>query len=150
MADTHTKGGTSGAAGAGFIVRLVTPDRILVNAGADAVEMPGRTGYLEALPGAAPLLTELGAGEVRIYGGDAGDQVYNVAWGFAEVLPDRVTILTESALKPEEIDQSAAQKQLEEGQKLWNEAGEDAGRYDYANQVIAEAESKLESAGSKS
>ncbi len=133
-----------------FRVRLVTPDRILIDAAADAVEMPGRTGYLEALPGAAPLLTELGAGEVRIRGGDAGDQVYNVAWGFAEVLPDRVTILAESALKPEEIDRSAARKQLEEGQRLWNEAGEDAARYDYANEVIAEAESKLESADSQS
>ena len=138
-----------------FRVRLVTPDRILVDDGADAVEMPGRTGYLEARPGAAPLLTVLGAGEVRVRGakgggGEAGALVYNVAWGFAEVLPDRVTILAESALKPEEIDQSAAQRQLEEGQKLWSEAGEDAAKYDRANEVIAEAESKLESAGSAS
>ena len=138
-----------------FRVRLVTPDRILVDAEADAVEMPGRTGYLEALPGAAPLLTELGAGEVRIRGsksegGEGGDQTYNVAWGFAEVLPDRVTILAKSALKPEEIDQSAAQRQLEEGQKLWSEAGEDAEKYARANEIIAEAESKLESAGSES
>jgi len=135
-----------------FQVRLVTPDRVLVDAEADAVELPGRTGYLEALPGAAPLLTELGAGEVRIHGlqgagGQAGGQRYNVAWGFAEVLPDRVTILAESAQKPEEIDTGAAQQQLQEGEKLWNEAGEDADAYARANEVIAEAESKLESAG---
>ena len=135
-----------------FQVRLVTPDRVLVDAEADAVELPGRTGYLEALPGAAPLLTELGAGEVRIHGGEAGPdgQRYNVAWGFAEVLPDRVTILAESAQKPEEIDAGKAQQQLDEGQKLWNEAGEDPAAYTRANEVIAEAESKLESAGSKS
>jgi F-type H+-transporting ATPase subunit epsilon len=131
-----------------FQVRLVTPDRVLVDAEADAVELPGRTGYLEALPGAAPLLTELGAGEVRIRGGQAGDQRYNVAWGFAEVLPDRVTILAENAQKPEEIDTGRAQQQLQEGEKLWNEAGEDAEAYARANEVIAEAESKLESAGS--
>jgi F-type H+-transporting ATPase subunit epsilon len=131
-----------------FQVRLVTPDRVLVDAGADAVEMPGRTGYLEALPGAAPLLTELGAGEVRIHGGEAGDQRYNVAWGFAEVLPDRVTILAESALKPEEIDTARAQQRLQDGEKMWNEAGEDAAAYARANEVIAEAESRLESAGS--
>ena len=130
-------------------VRLVTPDRILVDATADAVELPGRTGYLEVLLGAAPLLTELGAGEVRIHGGEAGDQRYNVAWGFAEVLPDRVTILAESALKPEEIDTARAQQQLADGQKLWNDAGEDAQKYEYANEVIAEAESRIESAGSK-
>ncbi len=131
-----------------FQVRLVTPDRVLVDAEADAVELPGRTGYLEALAGAAPLLTELGAGEVRIRGGEAGDQRYNVAWGFAEVLPDRVTILAENAQKPEEIDTGRAQQQLQEGEKLWNEAGEDAEAYARANEVIAEAESKLESAGS--
>jgi F-type H+-transporting ATPase subunit epsilon len=137
------------ANGTDFQVRLVTPDRVLVDAQADAVELPGRTGYLEALPGAAPLLTELGAGEVRIHGGKAGDQRYNVAWGFAEVLPDRVTILAETAQKPEEIDQAKAQQQLQEGEKMWNEAGEDASAYTRANEVIAEAESKLESAGSR-
>ncbi len=131
-----------------FQVRLVTPDRVLVDAEADGIELPGRTGYLEALPGAAPLLTELGAGEVRILGGEAGDQRYSVAWGFAEVLPDRVTILAENAQKPEEIDAAKAQQQLDEGEKLWNEAGEDAAAYAHANEVIAEAESKLESAGS--
>ena len=94
------------------------------------------------------MLTELGAGEVRIHGGEAGDQRYNVAWGFAEVLPDRVTILAESALKPEEIDTGQAQEQLKEGEARWNEAGEDAGAYERANEMIAEAESRLESAGS--
>jgi F-type H+-transporting ATPase subunit epsilon len=141
------------ADGTKFQVRLVTPDRVLVDAEAASVEMPGRTGYLQALPGAAPLLTELGAGEVRISGlqgsgGGAGDQRFNVAWGFAEVLPDRVTILAESALKPEEIDTARAQQQLKEGEKMWNEAGEDASAYTRANAVIAEAESRIESAGS--
>ncbi|HEY0784620.1 MAG TPA: ATP synthase F1 subunit epsilon [Acidobacteriaceae bacterium] len=128
-----------------FQVRLVTPDHVLVDAPADAVELPGRTGYLEALPGAAPLLTELGAGEVRIHGGPAGDQRYNVAWGFAEVLPDRVTILAENAQKPDQIDRAGAEQQLRDGQKLWSEAGEDEAAYTRANEVIAEAESKLDS-----
>ena len=130
-----------------FRVRLVTPDRVLVDAEADAVELPGRTGYLEALPGAAPLLTELGAGEVRMRGGEAGEQIFNVAWGFAEVLPDRVTILAENAQRPQEIDTAKAQQQLAAGETLWKEAGADAAAYARANEVIAEAESKLESAG---
>lgn len=130
-------------------VRLVTPERILVDTTADAVELPSRSGYLEALFGHAPLLAELGAGEVRLHGGHAGEQRYNVNWGFVEVLPERVTILAESALKPEEIDTARAQEQLERGHKLWNEAGEDAEKYEEANRKIAEAESKLESAGSK-
>jgi len=130
-------------------VRLVTPERILVDTTADAVELPSRSGYLEALFGHAPLLAELGAGEVRLHGGHAGEQRYNVNWGFVEVLPERVTILAESALKPEEIDTGRAQEQLERAQKMWNEAGEDAEKYEEANRKIAEAESKLESAGSK-
>jgi F-type H+-transporting ATPase subunit epsilon len=100
--------------------------------------------------GHAPLLAVLGAGEVRIHGGDAGEQRYNVNWGFVEVLPERVTILAESALKPEEIDTGRAQEQLDRGHKLWDEAGEDAEKYDEANHVIAEAESKLASAASRS
>jgi len=131
-------------------VRLVTPDRILIDQTADAVELPSRSGYLEVLFGHAPLLAELGAGEVRIHGGHAGEQRYNVNWGFVEVLPERVTILAESALKPEEIDTGRAQEQLDRGEKLWNEAGDDAEKYEEANRIISEAESKLASAASQS
>lgn len=131
-------------------VRLVTPDRILVDQLADAVEVPGKSGYFEVLYGAAPLLSEVGAGEVRLHGGDGGDQRYAVARGFAEVLPDRVTILAETAQKPEEIDTGAAQQQLDRGQQLWNEAGEDPAKYEQANEIMAEAQAKLESAGARS
>src|ERR1700742_4138260 len=100
-------------------VRLVTPDRILVDATAEAVELPSMSGYLEALYGAAPLLAELGAGEVRLHGGTSGDQVFFVAWGFVEVLPERVTILAEIALHPNEIDVAEAQAELKHGHELW-------------------------------
>jgi F-type H+-transporting ATPase subunit epsilon len=126
-------------------VRLVTPDKVLIDETADAVELPSRSGYMEVLFGHAPLLAELGVGEVRLHGGQSGDQTYFVEWGFVEVLPDRVTILAQNAIKPEEIDSSAAQKQLEDGQKLWSEAGEDPGKYEQANEVIHEAEAKLAS-----
>lgn len=130
-------------------VRLVTPERILVDQLADAVEVPGKNGYFEVLYGHAPLLSEIGAGEVRLHGGEGGDQRYSVARGFVEVLPDRVTILAETAQKPEEIDTGAVQQQLQHGQQLWNEAGEDPEKYEHANEVIAEAEARLESAGAK-
>lgn len=128
-------------------VRLVTPDRILVDQTVDAVEVPGKSGCFEVLYGAAPLLSEIGAGEVRLHGGEAGDQRYIVARGFVEVLPDRVTILAESAEKPDEVDTAAVQEQLQYGQQLWNDAGEDPEKYKHANEVIAEAEAKLDSAG---
>ena len=53
-------------------VRLVTPDRILADLMADAVELPARNGYMEVLYGHAPLLAELGAGDVTLHGGVAG------------------------------------------------------------------------------
>ena len=127
-------------------VRLVTPDKVLIDQDADAVELPSKSGYMEVLYGHAPLLAELGVGEVRLHGGSGGDQTYFVVWGFVEVLPDRVTILAQNAIKPEEIDASAAQQELERGQKMWNEAGEDAEKYAQANEVIHEAQVKLASA----
>jgi F-type H+-transporting ATPase subunit epsilon len=131
-------------------VRLVSPDRLLLETTADAVELPSASGYLEALYGAAPLLAELGAGEVRFHGGDSGDQKFFVAWGFVEVLPERITILAETALRPEEIDTAEARQELETGEKMWQEAGDDAAKYDYANATIHQAEEKIASAEGKS
>jgi F-type H+-transporting ATPase subunit epsilon len=131
-------------------VRLVTPDRILVDATAEAVELPAMSGYLEALYGAAPLLAELGAGEVRLHGGTSGDQKFFVAWGFVEVLPERVTILAETALHPNEIDRAEARKELQEGEKLWQEAGDDGEKYDEANAITRQAEEKIASSEGKS
>src|SRR5512133_2573120 len=105
-------------------VRLVSPDRLLLESTAAAVELPSSSGYLETLYGAAPLLAELGAGEVRLHGGAADGQRFFVAWGFVEVLPERVTILAETAMRPDEIDTVAAQAELEKGEKLWQEAGD--------------------------
>ncbi len=130
-------------------VRLVTPERILFEHAAAAVELPARNGYMEVLYGHAPLLAELGAGDVRMHGGPEGDQVYNVSWGFVEVLPDRVTILANDALRPEEINVDRANEQLDRGHKMWNEAGESEEAYDEALHVIAEAEAKLATAAEK-
>lgn len=131
-------------------VRLVTPDRVLVDATADAVELPAMSGYLEALYGAAPLLAELGAGEVRLHGGTSHEQKFFVAWGFVEVLPERVTILAETAVVPSEIDKPGANAELQEAQKLWNEAGDNAEQYEEANALTRQAEEKLASAEGRS
>jgi F-type H+-transporting ATPase subunit epsilon len=130
-------------------VRLVTPDRVLLDATAAAVELPSMSGYLEALYGAAPLLAELGAGEVRLHGGTSGDQVFFVAWGFVEVLPERVTILAQTALHPNEINVADAQAELKHGEELWAKAGDDGEKYDEANAVTRVAEEKIASAGGK-
>ena len=131
-------------------VRLVTPDRVLVDATAEAVELPSRSGYLEALYGHAPLLAELGAGEVRLHGGSSGNQKFFVAWGFVEVLPERVTILAETALHPNEINVADAKQEIAEGERLWQEAGDDGEKYDEAAAVTRQAEEKIASAEGRS
>jgi F-type H+-transporting ATPase subunit epsilon len=131
-------------------VRLVTPDRILLDATADAVELPSASGYLEALYGAAPLLAELGAGEVRLHGGSSGDQKFFVAWGFVEVLPERVTILAETAMHPEEIDRARAEAELQRGEQMWSEAGDNPDKYHEAQAITRRAEEELLSAEGKS
>jgi len=133
-------------------VRLVTPERTLFEADATAVELPSMSGDMEVLCGHAPLMAELGAGDVRIHTG-AGIEAtspettrYNVSWGFVEVLPARVTILASDALKPEEIDVNRAEQQRQRGEKMWNQAGESAEAYDEALRVISEADAKIASA----
>jgi F-type H+-transporting ATPase subunit epsilon len=134
-------------------VRLVTPGRILFDHPAGAVELPAKNGYMEVLYGHAPLMAELGAGDVIVHGGSEGESSrpeaisrYNVSWGFAEVLGDRVTILASDALKPEEIDVPRAQEQLVRGHKQWDEAGDSEAAYTESLRVIAEAEAKIASA----
>ena len=111
--------------------------------------MPAKNGYMEVLYGHAPLMAELGAGDVTLHGGPDGDQRYNVSWGFAEVLGDRVTILASDALKPEEIDVPRAHEQMGRGLEEWKQAGDSADAYTEALRVIAEAEAKLASASEK-
>src|SRR6201987_4346214 len=124
-------------------VRLVTPERGILGVLADSVDLPSKTGYVEPLYGHAPLVAELGAGDVILHGGPNDGQTYNVSWGFVEVLPDRVTILGNDALKPEEIDVPRAEQQLDRGLEAWKEAGDSEEDYTEALRVIAEAEAKI-------
>jgi len=88
-------------------LEIVTPERRLVSEVADEVVLPGSEGSLGVLPGHTPLLTTLGIGELTYRRG--GDRRYlAIAWGFAEVLPDRVSVLAEIAERAEGIDRERA------------------------------------------
>jgi F-type H+-transporting ATPase subunit epsilon len=130
-------------------VRLVTPERTIFEQPVETVELPAKNGYIEVLYGHAPLVAELGAGEVTLHGCAEGDQTYYVNWGFAEVLPGRVTILASDVLKPEDIDLPRAEKQLDRGVELWKKAGDSVAAYDEALRVINEAEAKMASVANK-
>ena len=95
-----------------FKLEIVTPEKKVVNTTAEEIQIPGKNGYLGILPGHAPLITELAVGEItyREGSGSPGEQRLAVAWGFAEVLPDKVTILAETAERPSEIDVARAKE----------------------------------------
>jgi F-type H+-transporting ATPase subunit epsilon len=94
-----------------FQLEIVTPEKMVVRDNAESVQIPGLNGYLGILPGHAPLITELGAGEIT-YLTNGQSHRFAVAWGFAEVLPDRVTVLAETAERADEIDVARAQRAL--------------------------------------
>src|SRR5919197_494605 len=84
-------------------LQIVTPDRLLVREQVDEVEIPGSEGYFGVLPGHTPLLAALSVGELWYRKGQ--EKTYlAIAYGFAEVLPDRVSILAQLAERAEEID----------------------------------------------
>jgi F-type H+-transporting ATPase subunit epsilon len=97
---------------------IVTPERQLLSERVVEVTLPGADGELGALPGHAPLITELGIGELRYRtAGGAMSAPIAVIRGFAEVLKDRVTVLAETAERPEEIDVERAKAALERAEK---------------------------------
>jgi F-type H+-transporting ATPase subunit epsilon len=88
-------------------LRIVTPDKLLVREQVDEVEVPGSEGYFGVLPGHTPMLASLAVGELWYRKGQ--ERTYlAIALGFAEVLPDRVTILAQLAERAEDIDVSRA------------------------------------------
>jgi F-type H+-transporting ATPase subunit epsilon len=97
-------------------LQIVSADRSLVNETVDEVVIPGFDGYFGVLPGHTPLLAVLQVGELWYRQGQEKHYVA-IAFGFAEVLPDRVTILAQLAEKADEIDLAraeAAKKRAEE------------------------------------
>ena len=87
---------------------IVTPDRQLVHEQVDEVELPGADGYFGVLPGHTPFLAALHVGELWYRKGQEKHYLA-VAFGFAEVLPERVTVLAQIAEKAEEIVVTRAQ-----------------------------------------
>jgi F-type H+-transporting ATPase subunit epsilon len=90
---------------------VITPDRQVLDVAADSVVMPAYDGLVGILPGRAPLLAKLGIGIVRLETGDGERRVF-VDGGFAQVRDNKVNILTQAALEPEQIDRAAAEADL--------------------------------------
>jgi len=127
-------------------IEIVTPERLVVREIVDEVQIPGKNGYLGILPGHAPLITELGVGQISYKKGGTTSYLA-VAWGFAEVLPGKVTILAETAELAQEIDVSRAQRALETARSKMTEAASEQ-QSEAARNALARAESRLLAASS--
>jgi F-type H+-transporting ATPase subunit epsilon len=90
-------------------LEIVTPDRALVTEQVDEVQVPGSEGYFGVLPGHAPLLSSLQVGELWYRKGQEKHHLA-IAFGFVEVLPDKVTVLAHIAERAEDIDLARAEK----------------------------------------
>ncbi len=103
---------------------VVTPERQLLSEAVSETQLPGADGYLGILPGHAPLISELGIGELtyKTVSGQSG--LLAIIRGFVEVLPDRISVLAELAERAEDIDLNRAQEALKRAQELIAKGGD--------------------------
>jgi len=125
-------------------LEIVTPERLVVSEPAEYIEIPGETGYLGVLPGHAPLITELAPGELTYRNGNQTKRLA-VAWGFAEVLQDKVTILAEAAEKAEEIDIARAEAAKKKAEAELEKSGLEVN--EEAQEALQRAQARLDTAG---
>ena len=130
-----------------FQLEIVTPEKMVVRDVAEEMQIPGKDGYLGIMPGHAPLITELAVGEITYRNGGTTHHL-SVAWGFAEVLQDKVTILAETAERPQEIDVARAQEDKRRAEELLKN-GNSEEDFAIAEGKLKRAETRLEVAGKK-
>ncbi len=128
-------------------LEIVTPEKQVVRDHADEIQIPGKGGYIGVLPGHAPLITELAVGEITYRSGGKTTHI-SVAWGFAEVLPNKVTILAETAERADEIDVPRAQAALHKAQERLKEADSEE-KVDHELAAVRRAETRIEVAAKK-
>jgi len=115
---------------------IVTPERQLLRESVVEVTLPGADGQLGVLPGHAPLITELGIGELNYRAKSGAEGTMAIISGFAEVLGDRVTVLAETAERPEEIDLKRAEEAKKRAEERLAEAASNP-EIDWARAAIA-------------
>ena len=130
-----------------FQLEIVTPEKMVVKDAAEEAQIPGKNGYLGILPGHAPLITELDVGEITYRSGGTAHHL-SVAWGFAEVLPDKVTILAETAERAAEIDVNRAQDAKKRAEEHL-QSGKTEEDFTNAEAELKRAETRLKVANEK-
>jgi F-type H+-transporting ATPase subunit epsilon len=123
-----------------LLLEVATPARLLVSEAVEEVVAPGTDGYFGVLPGHAPFLTTLGAGEL-MYRQNGRQHHLAVSGGFAEVRNDKVIVLADAAERPEEIDRARAERALQQAERSL--AGPVDEAVDYAECSAAAARARV-------
>ena len=123
-------------------LQIVTPDKLVLRESVDEVEIPGSEGYFGVLPGHTPMLASLAVGELWYRQGQ--EKTYlSIAYGFAEVLPDRVTILARLAERADDIDIERAEAARVRAEKRLAGAQQSAVDYERARTALLKSMSRL-------
>ena len=128
-----------------ILLEVVTPERQVLSTEVDEVSAPGALGYFGVLPGHTPFITTLGVGELRYRSGNQWEYL-SITWGYAEVLPNKVTVLTETAEMAEEIDVERAERakrRAEERLREWSTSVADID-FERASGALERALTRLE------
>jgi F-type H+-transporting ATPase subunit epsilon len=121
---------------------LVSPERLLVSQAVEMVVVPGAEGDIGVLPGHAPLISNVRPGIIAVFEDNKVAQRIFVAGGFAEVTPERCTVLAEAATMLEDIDRAAVEVEMRNAREDLADAKDDATR-DRLEQAIAVGEAKI-------
>jgi F-type H+-transporting ATPase subunit epsilon len=133
-----------------ILLEMVTPERLVLSTEVDEVSAPGALGYFGVLPGHTPFITTLGLGELGYRIGNQWEYLA-ITWGYAEVLPNQVTILTQTAEMAEEIDierAERAKRRAEERLREWSTTGADID-FERASTALQRAAIRLQVAGKR-
>jgi F-type H+-transporting ATPase subunit epsilon len=102
-------------------LEIVSPARLVLSRSVDMVVMPGYEGDLAAMENHAPMITLLRGGVIALYDGATVVSRFFVAGGFAEITPDRCTILADDAVPVEELSADIARRSLQAAESAWAE-----------------------------
>ena len=124
---------------------LVSAERLLLSRGVEMVVVPGTEGDFGVLPRHTPMISSVRPGLIRVYEGGAVSETIFIAGGFAEVTPERCTVLADQAMAVGDIDRGAAEQMLADAREDKADATSEAERK-MAERTIAVAEAMLAAA----
>ena len=128
-------------------LEIVTPDKLVVDDDAQIVMAPGTDGEFGVLKGHTPFLTSLKVGTVKYKDASGKERAVFISGGFSEALPDKVTILAESAERRRDIDQERAKQAMERAEKRLALENDDTVDYIRAKAALARAIHRLKVKG---